>query len=133
MMFHVKQATEKQKIGKIGENIAVRFLVKHGFRVILRNYLKKSGEIDVICRKGEKLYFVEVKTVSRETFSPGTKDMFRPEDNIHEAKILRMNRAIQLYLEEYSQEGDWEIIAVAIELNIAAKTAKVRLLDDFAW
>jgi hypothetical protein len=38
--------TEKQEIGQIGEDIATRFLVKHSFEVILRNYRKKYGEID---------------------------------------------------------------------------------------
>ena len=58
--------SEKQKIGEIGENIAVKFLMKHGFSVIDRNYTKKWGEIDIIAKKSEKLYFVEVKSVSRD-------------------------------------------------------------------
>lgn len=132
-MFHVKQPTEKQKTGKIGENIAETFLVKRGFETVALNYLKKVGEIDIISRKGGKIYFVEVKTVSRETVSRETDDVFRAEDNIHAAKIMRMNRAIQIYIEETAYEGDWEIIAVLVELNTLSKTAKVKLLEDFAW
>lgn len=56
--------TEKRKTGDLGEDIAERFLVKRGFKILERNYLRKWGEIDIIAKKGGKLCFVEVKTVS---------------------------------------------------------------------
>ena len=43
--------TEKQKVGRIGEDIACKFLMKHGFEVADRNYLRKWGEIDIIAKK----------------------------------------------------------------------------------
>ena len=52
----MKNFTSKsQKIGKIGEDIAAKFLMKHGFSVLDRNYTKKWGEIDIIAQKEEKL------------------------------------------------------------------------------
>ena len=57
--------SNSQKIGQLGEDIACKFLMKHGFSILERNYTKKWGEIDVIAEKGKKLYFVEVKSVSR--------------------------------------------------------------------
>jgi putative endonuclease len=125
--------TGKQLVGKLGEDLAERFLVKHGFSVIERNYLKKVGEIDIICRKNEKLYFVEVKTVSCETVSPDKKDIYRPEDNLHPKKILRMERAIAIYIEERNIMCDWEIVGVMVSLDQKRKTAKISLLEDFAW
>lgn len=56
--------TEKRKTGDLGEDIAAMFLVKQGFSVVERNYLRKWGEIDIIAKKDGVLYFVEVKTVS---------------------------------------------------------------------
>jgi Holliday junction resolvase-like predicted endonuclease len=61
--------TEKRKTGDLGEDIAAMFLVKQGFRITERNYLRKWGEIDIIAKKEGKLYFVEVKTVSCGTSS----------------------------------------------------------------
>lgn len=49
-------------IGKWGEDQACCFLVRKGFRVIERNYHTTVGEIDIIARKGDDIYFVEVKT-----------------------------------------------------------------------
>ncbi len=54
--------SEKQKIGELGENIAVKFLTKKGFFISERNYTKKWGEIDIIAEKNNKLYFIEVKS-----------------------------------------------------------------------
>ncbi|MDO8520799.1 MAG: YraN family protein [bacterium] len=127
--------TEKQLTGKIGEDIAARFLVKHGFKIIERNYLKKFGEIDIVCRKGGKVHFVEVKTVSRETLSPHsvsreTQDEYRPEDNVHAQKLKRVGRTIEVYLNEKDIVEDWEFHVVGIVLDDVRKTANVRFLQN---
>ena len=66
--------TEKQEIGKWGEEQASLFLIDQGYEIIARNYGYKKGEIDIIGwgkDKDEKtgelrsvLSFVEVKTRS---------------------------------------------------------------------
>ena len=50
--------SDSQRTGEIGENIAVRFLMKHGFSILERNYTKKWGEIDIIAKKDGKIYFI---------------------------------------------------------------------------
>jgi len=49
------------KTGKEGEEIARKFLVQKGFRLIESNYSNKLGEIDLIMLDKEVLVFVEVK------------------------------------------------------------------------
>lgn len=122
--------TEKQVVGDLGEDLAVRFLVKHGYLIVSRNYLKSLGEIDIICRKRNTLYFVEVKTVSRETETNNAFDAYRPEDNIHEQKLKRMGRAVQIYLEESNTALDWEIMGVLVILDKLQKTAKISVIED---
>lgn len=130
--------TEKQKIGGIGEDIAVRFLVKRGFKIVERNYLKKFGEIDIVCRKDGKVHFVEVKTVSRETVSSHdvsreTRDEHRPEDNVHPQKLKRIGRTIEVYLNEKDIDDDWEFHVVSIVLDNVRKIANVRFLRDLTF
>lgn len=49
-------------IGYLGENIAVRYLKKHGYKIIERNFSIRCGEIDIIAKHAEFLCFVEVKS-----------------------------------------------------------------------
>lgn len=48
-------------IGGRYEDVAVRFLYEQGFKILERNYRKNMGEIDIVCRDGNELVFVEVK------------------------------------------------------------------------
>ena len=47
--------------GQIAENLAARFLEKRGLTVTARNYRCRGGEIDLVCRDGKALVFVEVR------------------------------------------------------------------------
>src|SRR3979411_2331621 len=52
-----------------GENLACQFLRKNGYKILYRNFRGRTGgEIDVVCRDGDTLVFVEVKTRTREDF-----------------------------------------------------------------
>lgn len=124
----MSEKTQQQKIGKIGEDLACKFLVKHGFSVIQRNYLKIFGEIDIICSKDDILHFVEVKTVSRKTFEGS--DEFRPEDNVHTSKLRRIGRTIETYLFEHPTVVEWQFDVIAIQLEHISHEAKVKMISD---
>ena len=48
-------------VGQTAENLAARFLEKHGLTVLTRNYRCRGGEIDLVCRTGKTLVFAEVR------------------------------------------------------------------------
>ena len=125
--------TEKRKLGNLGEDIACKFLMKRGFWISGRNYLKKWGEIDIVAQKGGKTYFVEVKTVSRENLLAVRRatDEYRAEDNIHPWKLKRLARTIQSYLlEKKMDDVEWQLDALIVELDIEHKQARVRRIED---
>jgi putative endonuclease len=120
--------TEKQKIGQIGENTACKFLEKHGYKIIERNYWKKWGEIDIIAKKCNILHFIEVKTVSQIT-------EYTPEENVHPWKRKRISRAIRTYLLENpaindDNETEWQIDIIAVFLDFNKRMAKIRILEN---
>lgn len=124
-----------QKIGEIGENIAEKFLVKHGFSIIDRNHTKKWGEIDIIAEKGEKIYFIEVKSVSREVLpdvNRETSDSYRPEDNMHPWKLKRMARTIQTYLlsQNIPEDKEWQVDLLLVYLEMKGRKARVKVVSD---
>ncbi len=52
---------ETKLLGAFGEDAACRWLRRHGYRILERNFSCRFGEIDIIARKGRYLAFVEVK------------------------------------------------------------------------
>ena len=141
--------SEKQKIGELGENIAVKFLMKHDFSILDRNYTKKWGEIDIIAEKAGKIHFVEVKSVSRmppyfvssfsglqdvsgETKAESLEGEYQPEDNMHPWKLKRLARTIQTYLvsKKVSEEKEWQLDLLVVYLNMKDKKARVKVVSD---
>ena len=53
---------QRHETGKIGEDIAVRYLNEKGYQIIERNFECIQGEIDVIAKDKKELVFIEVKT-----------------------------------------------------------------------
>ncbi len=123
------EKTKKRRIGDIGEEVASKYLVKKGYSIVGRNYLKPWGELDIIATKGGKLHFVEVKTVSRES---GRGQKGRPEDNMHEYKLKRLHRAIQTYLLEKKMGSgvEWQLDLACVYLDFSTKRATVELLEN---
>jgi putative endonuclease len=129
--------TEKRKTGNLGEDLACRFLMKHGFNIIDRNYLKKCGEIDIIAKNKGKIHFIEIKSVSCETISSISDETsknndFRPEDNIHQWKLQRLAKTIQIYLIEksVSDETDWQFDVITVYIDKKRLISKVSLIKN---
>jgi putative endonuclease len=126
--------SEKQKIGKLGEDVAVKFLMKHGYSVLERNYTKKWGEIDVVAQKGGMIYFIEVKSVSCKILpelkgeNPFAK---RPEENMHPWKLKRLSRTIQTYL-IHKRIGNtpWQFDLLLVYLDLKNRKARVKVVEN---
>ena len=52
----------RQRLGRIGEELACRHLSALGFAILARNCRTRFGEIDIVALDGEALVFAEVKT-----------------------------------------------------------------------
>jgi putative endonuclease len=68
-----------------GEKVAARYLRRHGFKILYRNFRgRQGGEIDLVCRERDTLVFVEVKTRTREDFG-------RPLEAVNRQKQRRIS------------------------------------------
>jgi putative endonuclease len=107
--------------------------VKRGFTILDRNYTKKWGEIDIVGEKSDKLYFIEVKSVSRETLDNVLHETsgYNPEDNMHPWKLKRLSRTIQTYLfSKKLEEREWQVDLLIVFLDLKNKKAKVKVVSD---
>lgn len=84
-------------LGKRGEDWAASELEKAGYVILERNWRHGHLELDMICREGEEIVFVEVKTRSS-THNGGAPGA------ITAAKIMRMEKAARYWL---SAKGVW--------------------------
>ncbi len=101
-------------IGIWGEEQAVLFLEKNGYKIIERNFQKKWGEIDIIAfdKKTKGHVFIEVKT--RVII---TKDSLLPEEELTTKKIKRLKKAFLSYLSKNNLENKpWRFDLIAIKI-----------------
>lgn len=110
-------------IGDLGEQLAVNYLKKQGYKILARNFKTRVGELDIVAQKGRLLIVVEVKTLNSK-LSPDNLNFF-PETHFHQAKKQRLKRTIELFLLSEKLPAEKQPIRVdliALELNQGSLT-----------
>ena len=102
--------SQHNEVGKIGEDLARRFLEKQGYKIIEQNYRTRYAEIDLVARKGKDLVFVEVRTKIGENF--GT-----PEETINKKKMRKLLGNAIAYSAYKKWDGPSRIDAICIVLK----------------
>lgn len=82
---------QRKTLGRQGEEIAVSMLEGMGYEIISCNWHSGSKEIDIICRDGADLRFVEVKT--RKLPMEG-----EPWEAVDRRKQMNIGRAARAFL-----------------------------------
>jgi len=98
----------RQSFGKWGEDLASKYLVDKGWKVIDRNARTTHGEIDIIAEQDGTIIFVEVKTRSTQEFG-------YPEEAITSQKRKHLIHSAEEYLQNHPEiQSDWRIDVIAI-------------------
>lgn len=132
-MVHVNHA-DRKLVGKLGEEVAAQFLERKGFAIIARNYLRRWGEIDIIAVKGNVVRFVEVKTLSFPVLPDISREnnSYRPEEQVHPAKLRKIVRTAEMYMNEKNDERDYQIDVIGVFLEPSSRKARCRLFERVA-
>jgi len=101
---------EHNFVGKIGEDLAKKFLEEKGYKIIEQNYKTKYSEIDLVTEKENELVFVEVRTKVGENF--GT-----PEDTLNYKKKNKIRFNALSYAAFKKWRGPIKIDAICIVLK----------------
>lgn len=93
--------------GKKAEDLAVEFLRKNGYTILVRNFRFQKAEIDIIAEKDHQIVIVEVKARSTDAF-------MLPQEAVTKTKIKSIVSAANHYMEEFDkhQEVRFDIITV---------------------
>jgi putative endonuclease len=79
------------ELGKSGEDVAIKYLKKKKYKVIVKGFRFLRGEIDIIAYDGDTLVFIEVKTRQNTRFG-------QPEESVTPAKRKQLRRVAEGYL-----------------------------------
>ncbi|MCR5276332.1 MAG: YraN family protein [Bacteroidales bacterium] len=89
--------TQRQQVGKQGEDEACLYLIRQGHTVLERNWRSGHLELDIVSLASDGLHFVEVKTRR----APAAAD---PEENVDGRKRAHLVRAAQAFLQSRQRE-----------------------------
>lgn len=122
----------RKEVGAIGEKVAAEYLKRHGFSICERNFVRKTGELDIIAEKDSTLHFVEVKTILANEFPSGedTGDGYDPSLNLHETKVRKVARTGEWYVLEKKWEGEWQVDGLLVWLRRRDGMAHVSYLPQ---
>lgn len=95
----------KTQIGQEGEKLASEYLRQKGLKIIEKNWRGRWGEIDLIAREGQKIFFIEVKTRHSQNFGQGL-------DAVDSRKQAKIAKTALLYLQTHPK--DYEDIRLAV-------------------
>ena len=112
--------------GKFGENLAVNYLEKNGYKIVNKNFRTKFGEIDIIAEKGNYIIFVEVKFRKNPEFG-------KAEEAISPQKLKKIVSTANFYLKNFYRKNKnprIDIIAINCFDKVEINHYKNILLND---
>jgi putative endonuclease len=127
LLYRAADALRRWKLaddhGRIGEDLAHRYLRKHGCMIVARRYRPPAGggEIDIVAWHGSKLVFVEVKTRASGEF--GAPE--RAVDRVKQAVLTRTGR-------DYARraEVEWQNVRFDIVSIVLGQPPEIEWLQD---
>jgi putative endonuclease len=96
------------ELGKQGEEVAVNFLKKQGYKILEKNFRCKCGEIDIIALQKKTVVFVEVKTRSSLEFGS-------PQASVTSKKRIQLTKVAFFYLQKnrlFDRDARFDVVAI---------------------
>ena len=111
---------QNRQLGQNGEEIAEKFLIKQGYKILERNrHFSRYCEIDIIALDKDTLVFVEVKT--RKTDICG-----HPLEAITKTKYKNIRTGLSLYLQENPNYKKYrkDVVSILLKPKLEIKHLK---------
>jgi len=102
--------TDRKRVGEIGEEAALQYLLKKGMMLMERNWRHNHLEVDLIMLDEEGVHIVEVKTRQ----APALLD---PEVNVTGRKRQFLKNAASAFISGHGIDADTHFDVVSVILN----------------
>ena len=100
---------KKSETGRKGEEIALAWLERHGYRLLDRNWRCSHKELDLVMESAERVHFIEVKTLTPPL-------LIRPYEKVDERKQALLAAAARRYiaLKRVMKEVQFDVVSVVL-------------------
>ena len=116
--------TNRQELGKKGEDAALEYLLKRGMKLLARNWRKGHRELDLVMEDGNFIRVVEVKSRS----VPSVAD---PLENMTAAKRKNVIAAARGFLgENRGLSGGKEVVFDVVSILFNGESFKIEYIQD---
>ncbi|MBI5369650.1 YraN family protein [Candidatus Uhrbacteria bacterium] len=105
----------------IEKAIAVH-LEGQGYTILAHQYQTPYGEIDLVCRDGDEIVFVEVKARRSRAFG-------YPEESVTTRKLGHLVKSAQSYLQRLDADQAWRIDVIAVEAGTSFGIEHIKAVD----
>ncbi len=112
-----EERRESLEFGKLGEQMASKYLTDLGYTILEHNYRRGHLEIDLIALDGDELVIVEVKSRAYDT-------ILQPEDAVDHKKRLALIRLANEYVKTHSRKENVRFDIISIISNAQGKEIK---------
>lgn len=96
--------------GHSAEIRAAEYLTQNGFKVLELNWNTKYCEIDIVAKKDNAVYFVEVKYRRNKNQGTGL-------DYITPKKLDQMRFAAEMWVSNTNWSGEYQLAAISVDDN----------------
>ena len=108
--------------GKMAEDLAVDFLVKSKYKILVRNFRYLKAEVDIIAEFENQIIIVEVKARHTDAF-------IDPQDAVNKKKIKLLISAANFFIEENNIDKETRFDIITILPN-KEKTLEISHITD---
>lgn len=123
----LKVLTSRRVTGNVGEDAAAKFLRKHGYKILERNYAELGAEIDIIARSREYYVFVEVKTRTLGHTSPKEP---RPASSVTPEKQRKIITVAKWFLGTVPKGRKIRFDVIEVYVNEKNEVQKIMHLEN---
>ncbi len=118
--------TDKQILGKKGEQLTADYLEKKGYKIIDRNFRFGKGEIDIVCFYGDDLVIVEVKSVRVNGYGEG-------EERISNKKQKKIINTAYAFLDQHEEYLDFGVRFDVVVVNFSQYPVDISHYTGAFW
>jgi putative endonuclease len=98
---------DRRELGRRAEELVAELLRARGCEIVARNLRLQRGEIDLVARRGGRLWFVEVKCRRRRDVGP-------PHRAVDARKRAALFAAAREYVVAARHRGDWGFLVASV-------------------